>query len=236
MNTKKRKTYLLPPKAPPPSRGTGFACDVKLFPDSKPGFSGPPGIGFAPPAAAPPTGTPISAGSPTLPADIQLWVDHYVRVVGYYISRLNGLQFNLDEEKVVGPPNTILRFMSEELDRFAGQLHIGDPAIADASNPPLLAWPLSHSRFRFNFDIMKNGVNFKFSVELVLQPEVDPDTLMCVNGLVIIRITDNASLLDAVTDAFKKAVETGNSAKGAGNPDFISSSSSYLATSSSSFP
>jgi hypothetical protein len=148
---------------------------------------------------------------------------------------LNGLQFNLDEEKVVGPPNTILRFMSEELDKFAGQLHIGDPAIADASNPPLLAWPLSYSQFRFKFDITKNGVNFKFFVELVLQPEVDPDTLMCVNCLLVVRITDEATLLDAVARGFTGALQTGNSTQIL-NPDFISSSSSYLATSSSSFP
>ncbi len=236
MNNRKRKNYPLPPKAPPPSRGAGVAWDVKLFPDSKSGFSGPPGLGFARPAANPPLGTPINNASPQ--ADIQQWVDHYTRVVGYYISRLNGLQFNLDEEKVAGPPNTVLRFMSEELDKFAGQLHIGDAAISGghAANPQLLIWPLSSTyEFRYFFDITKNGIQFQFFVELFLRPEVDPDTLLCVNCLVIVRITDAPTLLDAVARGFTDALATGNSAQVL-NPDFISSSSSYLATSSSSYP
>jgi hypothetical protein len=237
MPSKKSKTYALPPKAPPPSRGVGFAWDVKLFPDGKPGFSGPPGVGFPLPAATPPVDKPILSTSP--PADFQEWVDHYTRVVGFYVSRLNGLQFNLDEEKAAGPPNTILRFMSEELDKFAGQLHIGDAAISGdyPPNPKLLVWPLNNTYdFRFHFKFTKNGTNFDFWVHLFLHAECDPESLMCTNCLVKVRITDEPTLLDAVAKRFSTAVATGSSVAAGQNPDYISSSSSYLATSSSSYP
>jgi hypothetical protein len=234
MALSKRKHYALPPKNPPPSKVAGHAWDVKVFPNSKPGNTGLPMIGFPKPAATPPRDTPITSNSPR--ADFQKWVDHYTNVVGYYLCRLNGLQFNLDEEKVAGPPNKVLGFITEEFDKFAVQLHIGDNAVSGEYplNPQVLVWPFHNNYyFRLHFTGVNGGVNYDFWVELWLYPGVDQDTLMCTNCLVRIRITDEKSLLDAVSQDFSDALAGQQAGQ---NPDYISSSSSYLATSSSSYP
>lgn len=230
---KKKKPYALPQKNP--IKGIGYAWDVKLFPDSKPGNSGGAGVGFPKPSQNPPTNIVVNPQSP--PQDFQAWVDYYAGVVGYYVSVLNGLQFNLDEEDVVGPPNAVLRMMSDVLDEFATRLHIGQQYSAGFPNPQQLIWPLTGSYyFRYHFPAVNPYPQFWVDLDLFF--ECDPDTLVCINCLVKVRFTDALNKLDPVSAAFVAAVNAGGAVAGTEiqNPDFISSSSSYLATSSSSYP
>jgi hypothetical protein len=230
---KKKKPYVLPLKNP--AKGIGYGWDVKLFPNSMPGNSGG-AAGFPKPGQNPPTNIIVNPQSP--PQDFQAWVNYYAGVIGYYVCVLNGLQFNLDEEKAAGPPNGILRMMSDVLDEFATRLHIGHQYSADyALNPKQLVWPLTGPYyFRYHFPAV--NPNPQFWVDLDLFFECDPDTLICTNCLVKVRFTDALTKLDPVSAEFVAAVDAGGEVppEGIQNPDFISSSSSYLATSSSSYP
>jgi hypothetical protein len=232
---KKKKSYSLPLQNP--ARGLGYAWDIKLFPDCHPGFPGEPGVGFLKPEADPPKNLAID--KPISKAHFSRWIKYYTDVVGYYVCVLNGLQFNLDEEMSAAGPKSTLAVMSKVLDEFADRLGIGKDYWNDyQQNPKQLVWPLSGSYcFRYHFKGSIDTVDFEYWVELDIFFECDPDALYCLNAFVKVRLTDKEHLLKTVPDWYlARLAEAAGNVVTAADPDYISSSSSYLATSSSSYP
>ena len=177
--------------SPLPSRTAGdvvgTAFDIKVFPDSKPGRTGP----FTDP-------TTLPTGSLPVKGDFYGWLDYFVNLVGAKLEKLNALQFDID----LNPAND--QAMTNELGSLADALKVGS-----GKSPTELRWPLAGSYiFPWSAKDAK-AIGFS-SVVIDLFFEDDPDYYMVINSTVQFRVT----------------LQTGTKP--------ISSSSSYLATSSSS--
>ena len=240
---------------PPPKKAQARLWEVKVFPKSAPS-NGP--AEFEAPAGAWPdfsqNPNPDHEGRDAF----RKWVDHYVRVVGYHISVLNGLQFDLEQHNASGAGGTrnILAAFAEKIDQFATALHIlnnddygadpinpngpgnpnspRDPLAEYPINPKQLVWPLiGYYYFRFHFrrvndpQVQGSDEEYNYYADLSLRFETDLETNLCTNCALALRVTDAEGKLDGMG-------AVGTAGVSALHPDYISSSSSYTATSSSS--
>src|SRR5262245_56658075 len=98
----------------------GAAFDIKVFPDSAPGKTGPFTVPSKPTVVA------------NFTCNFNNCLDYYVNLVGAKLEILNGLQFNLD----LKPSN--VRAMSRELGKLADALKVGS-----GNSPTQLTWPFN---------------------------------------------------------------------------------------------
>jgi hypothetical protein len=118
MGLKKKKSFPLPPRGDGGSSIAGTAFDVKCFPDSKSGLGGP----FREPTTLPASGNSAA------------WMRYFIKLVGAKLEKLNGLQFDLDQNQANDQD------IADELGRLADALKVGS-----GSNPQELRWPLAGS-------------------------------------------------------------------------------------------
>lgn len=230
MHTKRKKYDLSSTKA----KVAGFAYDVKGFPRCEPGE-----FGFPKPPAGPPTHLPIE--DPIDAAHFEEWVKYYRDVVGYYVSVLNGLQFNLDDDKNT-PPKAELDKMVNLLDAFATALGIG-AASGQPQNPKQLTWPLTGPyTFRHHIQSSNPGpsgqVDSDYWVDAHIYFSCCEYTYLCLNARVEVQVGVRKDKNDpfgmAAIQPIAEQPVAGGPVNLGQNPDYVSSSSKYLATSSSS--
>jgi hypothetical protein len=190
----------------------GVLHALKVFPPSKPGREHFPSW---------PQSLPSSLD------DFDTWIDYFVGLFGHYLPVLNGLQFDLDLD-----PNLKLKF-EKEFEDFAAYLGIGDsktiphPSPAKG-NPAQLIWPLS-GIYYFAYTDGPGGLGLTVIASFELDPVYDVVT-NCAMQLTAC-LTPDARMAKGVPLFAMKA--GGGRGPVLGTMDYISSSSSYLAASSS---
>jgi hypothetical protein len=176
----------------PKGGAKGTAHDIKYFPDSARGRSGPFGV-----PAKPPLEPPSTSDNPHSADYFDKWVTYFVRSVGGTIERLNGLQFNLDKGR-----KARVKAMSKELSALANTL-------SGTQSKPLKTfdWPMD-SKYSFIWnEANANKIGYEtFKIYATFEKEADYE--MVVNVAIEVLATDPGTAP-------------------------LSSSSSYLATSSS---
>lgn len=192
------------------TRAAGEAFDTKLFPGSKPGstefLNGP---------------KDQPRVYPKAPADFAQWFRYYQRLVGTYVSVLNGLQFDFDlEEKPADRRDwqtQIPHEMARLLDSLYRRILLGQAPHAD--DPQKLIWPLGGVYYFRHLRLPDWG---DYHLELRAFFESEATTRACVNCVVELELAVGAAIV-------------GHRAFFAAPPPITPiSSSSYLATSSSS--
>src|SRR5262245_17520839 len=160
------------PIPPDPNGGAaGTAFDIKFFPDSKQGLSGP----FVPPPKPPVEPLPGPAHSLGY---FQSWVDYFVKVVGSSLELLNGHQFDMDKN-----PNGKAKKMSKELGFLARELS------GKTSAPQVLGWPLA-GPYTFGWNPQDATAIGYATFVIEVNFENESEYRMVVNCSIVVTATD----------------------------------------------
>jgi len=164
MSDKRLRFHPVPiPSQNPAVVGTGY--DIKYFPPSKQGKGGP---------------FPDTTGAGPKAGAFKAWVQHYVNLIGAKLEKLNGLQFDLDQDE-----NGNKAAMANELADLATELKVG----GQTTGPNQLRWPLA-GPYTFDWDPADAGTIGFGSFTIDLYFEQDVDYRMVVNCTVQIYATD----------------------------------------------
>jgi hypothetical protein len=188
---------------------------------------------------------PFPRSNPPTQKEFEDITEHYAGVVGYYVPVLNGIQFDVDGDNDANNPKEpkALDF-ANYFEQLAKRLHLHEPDCVKFRNHQKLEWPLNKFYF-FRYDYSKHANPAPLHGELSLYFSSDPDCGMCINALVIYRLADKEDCLKKWPTQLPEpkcqepsyvGVAAGNPVAKERDPDYISSSSSYLAMSSSSYP
>jgi hypothetical protein len=147
--------------------------------------------------------------------DFRAWFDYFVSYIGATVEELNGRQFNLDKKSGRSALNAAIAAFADRLECLAESMQIGKKP-----NPSMLIWPLN-GVYICDLKLPVSGPSKIYRVKLVVSFEADLGYQVVTNCSVL--LIEPSACNDAAPDApVLRALF------------WDSSSSSYLATSSSS--